>query len=111
MFSLRNKKYNNLVSLSSWPCKCTFMIDMGAVIYKHLKNIYAARFEAKLRKIGVCSFIKAFLGKISYPATMSPKLQIDSALYCVTLIHAEIGQLFQGRACTNTIWSNFEKTK
>ena len=35
---------------------------------------------------------------------MSPKLQIESAsmltvLYCVTMFH----QLFQGRACTNTI--------
>ena len=30
-----------------------------------------------------------------------------TALYCVTMIH----QLFQGRACKNTIWSNFEITK
>ena len=37
----------------------------------------------------------------------APQPQIESAsmltdLYCVTMIHAEI-QLFQGRACTNTI--------
>ena len=36
---------------------------------------------------------------------MSSKLQIESAsmltaLYCVTMIQAEIYQLFQGRACT-----------
>ena len=30
-----------------------------------------------------------------------------TALYCVTMIH----QLLQGRACTNSIWSNFEITK
>ena len=39
---------------------------------------------------------------------MSPKLQIESAsmltaLYCVTIIQAEIHQLFHGRACANTI--------
>ena len=39
---------------------------------------------------------------------MPPKLQIESAsmliaLYCVTMIQAEIHQLFQGRACTNKI--------
>ena len=37
-----------------------------------------------------------------------PQPQIEStsiltALYCVTIIQAEIHQLFQGRACTNTI--------
>ena len=39
---------------------------------------------------------------------MSPQEQIESAsmltaLYCVTIIQAEIHQLFQGRGCTNTI--------
>ena len=47
---------------------------------------------------------------------MSPKLQIESAsmltaLYYVIMIQAEIHQLFQGRACMNTIWSNFENKK
>ena len=48
---------------------------------------------------------------------MSPKLQIQStsmptALYCVTMIQAEIHQLFQGKACTKKqFWSNFENTK
>ena len=39
---------------------------------------------------------------------MSPHQQIESesmltALFCVTMIQAKIFQLFQGRACTNTI--------
>ena len=44
---------------------------------------------------------------------MSSQQQIEPAsmlttLYCVTMIQAEIHQLIQRRACTNTIWSNFE---
>ena len=41
------------------------------------------------------------------PHTHTHNRNLSTALYCVTMIH----QLFQGRACTNTIWSNFEITK
>ena len=48
--------------------------------------------------------------------TMSPKLQIElaimfTALYFVTMIQAEIHQLFQRRACTNTILVKLWKYK
>ena len=47
---------------------------------------------------------------------MSPKPQIESAslliaVYCVTMIQTDIHQLFQGRACTNTILVKLEITK
>ena len=47
---------------------------------------------------------------------MSPQRQIGSAniltsLYYITLFQAEISQLLQGTAYTNTILSNFEITK
>ena len=41
-----------------------------------------------------------------------PQSQIEStALHCVTIIQAETHQLFQGRACKNTILVKLEITK
>ena len=40
-----------------------------------------------------------FKGKLSPPQTQFELASMLTALYCVTMIH----QLFQGRACTNTI--------
>ena len=47
---------------------------------------------------------------------MSPELQIESAsmltvLYCVTMIQAEIHQLFQGEHAKTQFMSNYEYTK
>ena len=52
--------------------------------------------------------IKAVFSEENYAPPPPPQPQIESAsmltaLYCVTIIQAEKYQLFQGRACTNTI--------
>ena len=48
--------------------------------------------------------------------TMTPKLKIESksmltALYCVTMLQAEIHQLFKGEHAQTEFWSNFDNTK
>ena len=55
--------------------------------------------------------IKAVFSEENYDvpkATNSESASMLTALYCVTKIQAEIHQLFQGKACTNTILVTFK---
>ena len=59
----------------------------------------------KLFKI-LCNFFFVGVGGSEENYVPQPKIELASmltALYCVKMIQAEIHQLFQGRACTNTI--------